>query len=60
MMTNVDKELSQKKRHESLEQLNIALHLKCAQQSKRVRQLVEDSDNAVKAAKLLIHGISEN
>jgi hypothetical protein len=58
--TDADKEFSRKKQHESLEERCKALRLKCAQQSKRVRQLIEDSDNAVRAAKVLVQGISEN
>jgi len=56
--TDADKELSQKKRQESLEERCKALHLECAQQSKQVGQLLEYSDYLVKEAKTLIQGKS--
>jgi hypothetical protein len=57
-MINAGKELSPIKRHEALEEYNKALHVKCARQSKRVRELIAYSDYLVKEAKTLIQGKS--
>jgi hypothetical protein len=56
-MTNEEKELPWKETHDSLEERNKAIQLKCFQQSVQVSRLLKYNDSVVKAAQALIQRI---
>jgi hypothetical protein len=56
-MTGEENELPLKQTHDALGEQNNALQRKCVLLSKKVSRLLEDSDDAVKAAQALIQRI---